>query len=366
MLSVLSRYIARRLLARVAFLLLGLAALMIILDFLANGDQVIAKSDSILWPVLRYTVLRLPEILALLLPITAMLAALLTFAELVRHSELTAMAAAGISNARLAAAVLPVALLIGAVQFLIEDQAVPPAVARLRALAIGDYAPAADAEAGVWLRHGDDIVRIRTPAPGAGRLDGVTIFERDPEGNLIAELQAPSATYEDGGWTLHDVTRAPIGGGAVEHEARLRWQGDLSPTLLTAVLADPRETPLHQLARVIRAHGLGTQPSYRYKLWLQARLAAPPTTIAMILIIVALTRPLSGRAAQGWLIAIGVAVGFVAWTFDGLVLTIGDLGLLPPVLAAWAPLAVFAACAASLMLQQERRPAAGHWQGGQP
>ena len=151
----------------------------------------------------------------------------------------------------------------------------------------------------------------------------------------------------------------------VEREASLRWSDDLSPALLAAVLADPRETPLHQLVRVIRAHGLGTQPSYRYKLWLQARLAAPPTTIAMILIIVALARPLSGRTAQGWLIVIGVAVGFVAWTFDGLVLTIGDLGLLPPVLAAWAPLAVFAASAASLMLQQERRPAAGHWVGGQ-
>jgi lipopolysaccharide export system permease protein len=364
MLSVFSRYIARRLLTRAAFLLLGLAALMIILDFLANGDQVIARSDSVLWPILSYTVLRLPEILALLLPITAMLATLLTFAELARHSELTAMAAAGISKARLAAAVLPVGLLIGALQFLIEDQAVPPAVARLRAWGIGDYAPAADAQAGVWLRHGDDILRIRTPDPGRGRLEGVTIFERDPEGNLVAELEAPSATYEHGGWTLQDATRARIGSAVVEHEARLRWSDDLSPSLLKAVLADPRETPLHQLARVIRGHGLGTQPSYRYKLWLQARLAGPPTTIAMILIIVALARPLSGRTAQGWLIAIGVAVGFVSWTFDGLVLTIGDLGLLPPALAAWAPLAVFAATAASLMLQQERRPAAGHWQGG--
>ncbi len=99
---------------------------------------------------------------------------------------------------------------------------------------------------------------------------------------------------------------------------------------------------------MIGAYGLGTQPSYRYKLWLQARLAAPPTTIAMILIIVALARPLSGRTAQGWLIVIGVAVGFVAWTFDGLVLTIGDLGRLLLVLAAWAPLAVSAASAASL------------------
>jgi lipopolysaccharide export system permease protein len=357
--SVLSRYIARRLLARAALLLCGLAALMMILDFLANGDQVIAGSDRVLLPVLRYTVLRLPEIVAQLLPITAMLAGLLTFAELARHSELTAMAAAGVSKARLAAAVLPVALLIAVVQFLIEDQAVPVAVGRLRAWGIGDYAPAGDA----WLRHGDDILRLRTLDPAAGRIDGVTVFQRDPEGNLVARLTAPSATYEDGGWTLHDVTRSLVGPGTVEHQDRLRWSDDLDPKLLASVLADPRETPLSQLLRAIRAPGLGTRPRYRYKLWLQERLAAPATTIAMILIIVALARPLSGRAAQGWLIALGVAVGFVCWTFQGLVLTFGDLGLLPPVLAAWTPLAVFAASAAWLLLQQERRPAAGRWLG---
>ena len=86
---------------------------------------------------------------------------------------------------------------------------------------------------------------------------------------------------------------------------------------------------------MVRSPGLGTQPGYRYMLWLQERLAAPPTTVAMLLVIVALMRPTEGRAAQGWLIVLGVAIGFVCWTFDGLVLTIGDLGLLPPALAAW-------------------------------
>jgi lipopolysaccharide export system permease protein len=362
MASVLSRYIARRLLARAAVLMSGLAALMMLLDFLANGDQVIAGSDGVLLPILRYTALRLPEIVAQMLPITAILAGVLTFADLARHSELTGMAAAGVSKARLALAILPIALLIGAVQFLIEDQAVPVAVSRLRAWGIGDYAPADDAAA-AWLRHGDDILRIRAVDPAARRIDGVTVFQRDPKGNLAAELTASSATYDDGAWTLHDVTRSQVSPAAVEHEADLRWSDDLDPQLLASVLADPRETPLIQLLRAIRAPGLGTRPSYRYKLWLQARLAAPVTTIAMILIVVALARPLSGRAAQGWLIALGVAVGFVCWTFAGLVLTFGDLGLLPPVLAAWAPAGVFAASAVSLLLGQERRPATGRWLG---
>ena len=257
---------------------------------------------------------------------------------------------------------LPVALLIAATQFLIEDQAAPAAVAKLRAWGIGDYAPAED-EPAAWLRHGDDILRVRTVDPGAGRIDGLTILRRDPDGNLVARLAAPSATYEDGGWILHDVTWSWVRSGEIEQQDRVRWSDGLEPELLASVLAEPREASLSQLLRALRAPGLGTQPSYRYKLWLQERLAAPVTTVAMILIIVALARPLSGRAAQGWLIALGVAVGFVCWTFDGLVLTIGDLGLLPPAMAAWAPLAVFAASAVSLFLRQERRPAAGRWLG---
>jgi lipopolysaccharide export system permease protein len=290
-----------------------------------------------------------------MLPITAVLAGLLTFAELVRHGELTAMYTAGLSKPRLAAAMLPVALLIALVQFLIEDQAVPAAVGALRTWGIGDYGSGEDEPAVSWLRHGDDIVRIQRLDAAAGELGGVTIFRRDREGNLIAEIEAASASYEDGSWSLHDVTRSWVGSGAVEHEDRLSWAGELDPSLLAAVIAHPRETPLRQLIQVNRAPGLGTQPSYRYKLWLQERLAAPATTIAMILVVVALARPSGGRAAQGWLLAMGVAVGFLCWTFDGLALAIGDLGLVPPALAAWTPLLVFATTAASIMLHQERR-----------
>jgi lipopolysaccharide export system permease protein len=354
MLSVLSRYVARLLLARALILLAGLAALMMILEFLADGDKVIETGGGVVLPVLRFTFLRLPEIMAELLPVTAMLAALLTFADLSRHSELTAIHAAGISKPRLALAVLPVALLIAALQLAIADQAVPRTVAELRAWGIGDYEPEEGQAIFSWLRHGDDILRVGGFDAAAGEMRDVALFERDGEGNLIAASTAPRADWRDGGWTLHDVSRALLAAGETEHLTELAWPGDLPPALLAAAIAPPRETPLRQLIEVVRSPGLGTLPAYRYMLWLQERLAAPLTTIAMIMVIVALVRPTEGRAAQGWLIVAGVATGFVCWTFDGLVLTVGDLGLVPPALAAWTPLAVFAVLAASIMLQQER------------
>lgn len=352
---VLIRYLGRMLLARAAVLLLGLSALMVILEFLAEGDQVIAAGDGVVRPILYYTVLRLPELLAELIPITAMLAALLTFAELARHSELTALHAAGLSKAQLASAVIPVALLIAGLQFAIEDRAVPVAVAELRAWGIGDYGSRGNAAGISWLWHGKDIVRVRAVVDGGARLIGVTVFERDPQGNLVAQIEAANAVHEGTGWVLHDLTRTSIATGTVERLDRLAWPADLDPNALVPALAHPRETPLAGLIEVSRTPGLGTQPAYRYELWLHERIAAPLTTVAMILLTVALARPVRNRVGQGLWLATGVGVGYLCWTFDGLVLTFGDLGLLPPVLAAWTPVPVFLAIAGSVVLHDERR-----------
>ena len=45
MISIIARYVARLALGRFAVLLLGLATLMMLLEFLADSDQVIASSD---------------------------------------------------------------------------------------------------------------------------------------------------------------------------------------------------------------------------------------------------------------------------------------------------------------------------------
>ena len=163
--SIIGRYVARLLLGRFVVLLAGLAALMLLLKFLADSDQVIAASDDALTALSLYMVLQLPDVLAELIPVAALLAGLVTFAELSRHSELTAIYAGGLSKTRLALAILPLAALIGTFQFLIEDQARPAARAELRAWGVGDYDPANDEAAATWVRRGTEILRIHNIDP---------------------------------------------------------------------------------------------------------------------------------------------------------------------------------------------------------
>jgi lipopolysaccharide export system permease protein len=350
MTSIIGRYVARLLLGRFALLLLGLAALMLLLEFLADSDQVIAASDQAIRALSFYMVLRLPDILAELIPIAALLAGLLTFAELARHSELTAIYAGGLSKVRLAIAITPVVVLIGGFQFLIEDQARPAALKELRAWGVGDYDPADDESAATWLRRGPEILRIGAIDPDQAELRGLTIFRRDEDGNLTAKIEAARAVTEGGSWMLYDVTRSEVGSSIVEATPRMPWAGDLAPGDLDVLITNPPDMPLFQLVRVIRHPELGSQPAYRYETGLHERVAGPVTTAMLLLLTVAVARPPRGRATQGALIAIGIGGGFLLWVFDGLVLNFGDLGLVPPILAAWTPAAVIAALAASVVL----------------
>jgi lipopolysaccharide export system permease protein len=350
MTSIIARYVGRLLLGRFVVLLLGLATLMLLLEFLADSDQVIASTDHAARALAFYMVLRLPAILTQLIPVAALLAGLVGFAELARHSELTAIYAGGMSKIRLAGAVLPVAFLIGGFQFLIEDQAQPVASRQLRAWGVGDYNPEGDAANEIWLRHGDEILRIGAIDAERAELRDLTIFRRDSDGNLTAKIQAAHAVAEGDRWMLFDVARSEVASASVETAARMPWAGDLDPADLNTLIARPSEMPLINLLRVLNRPELGSEPLYRYATWLHERLAAPVTTAMLLLLTVALARPPRGRATQGMLVAIGIGVGFLLWTFDSLVLNFGDLGLLPPVLAAWTPVPVIGTIALTLAL----------------
>jgi lipopolysaccharide export system permease protein len=344
------RYVARLLIGRFILVLLALAALMLVLEFLADSDQVIAASDHPAKALALYMVLRLPDVLGEMIPVAALLAGLLTFAELARHSELTAIYAGGMSKARLAIAIAPVLVLIGLFQLVIEDQARPAAIRELRAWGVGDYNRDSEEVADTWLRRGAEILRIKRIDPDRAELHGLTIFQRDADGNLVAKIEAARAVADGDSWILRDVTRSEVGSAVVETAPRMTWSGDLAPGDLDVLITNPPEMPLFELLRVITHPELGSQPAYRYGTWLHERLAGPVTTAMLVLLTVALARPPKGRGAQGMLIAIGIAVGFLLWTFDGLVLNFGDLGLLPPVLAAWTSVAVIGAIAITIAL----------------
>ena len=361
MTSVFGRYLIGLILSRLLLVMTGLATVMLFVDFLSDGDQVIADSDNVFSAVLRYSLLRLPAILSQIFPLATFLAGLLCFTALARHGELAALQAAGLSKLRTAVTVLPAALLIATTQYLIEDLALPAANQALRDWGVGDYAPDADDDY-VWVRKGEDILRYRNSSDGGRRLNEVTIFKRDSDGNLTEKIEATAAVYDGALWTLEDGRRHAANQDQPESFTRLPWTAELTPRALEAITRHPRETPLTALMLTGGDSGIGNRPPYLYDLWLQERFARPLTTVLMLLLTIAIARPALRDQGSGVWFAIAVGIGFLLWTLSGLFLALGELGLLAPVVAAWMPALVLVLIGVWLALHIEYHvaPRQGH------
>lgn len=348
------RYLTRLFIFRVVLITLGAAALVVVLDFFANGDEVIAADPGGFVSVFRYISLRFPAIVSDLIPFCVLVSALVTLIQLMRSSELVAMRAAGFSQFALVTAFLPGALIVAAMQFLLTDQVVPGTVAQLRAWGVGEYGDEKKAEAMPWLREGNDIVRFRFASAEQGRMWGVTLFRRDEIGTVTDRLQAKRADYAgEGVWRLQNVVRLRPGVRGVEEIPTFLWLSDLRPGQAHTLSTHPSELSLWGVWQYLAAPGYGNHPEFVYAVWLHKKIAMPIMTVLMVLLAIPLVQRYQRSDYLSATLATGIAFGLLFLTVDGLLSTIGESGLLTPFLAAWGATLIFGSLAAALSFQNE-------------
>jgi lipopolysaccharide export system permease protein len=224
--SILSRYICRRMMFHFTVLLFGMSALSLTFDLMEEGDNILAASGGETSVLFRYGLLRLPDIFSQMLPIAALLGAFLTLNNMLRHSEMVAVWSGGISSMGVMRALLPVGLFLTALQFALNDQAVPATLDRLHAWGVGDFKNRGfiHGESNtVWLRSGRDIIRIPIEEARTGRLANLQIFRRTAEGQLSEQLDVERARRDGNAWILEGVVRRVIDPPGIKALAESYW-----------------------------------------------------------------------------------------------------------------------------------------------
>ena len=350
--TTLHRYLARHFLLRFLLVLLGISLAVIAFEL----TEALGSDEWTFETVSRYALLRLPSLMAQLLPIATLIAGLLTVGELLRHRELVAAWAAGLSQYRLLTGMLPLLLLLGLFHLLLSDQVVPRTTDQLRQWGIGEFRGAgllSSDGSHLWLRSGDDILRIATRGLRDDRLRDITIFRRNQEGQLLERLDAPLAEREAEGWRLRNVVRHETEPYRQSREDSLLWRGEVEVEQLHLVARPPRELALADLWDLWRSEGYGQRPQELYATWVHARIAqffAAPLLLC-----------LAFALGQGWrrtgeltrLMLTGLALGFGFFIVNGISIALGEVGFLPPLLAAWAPPLLLASVVAHLLLKPE-------------
>lgn len=351
--SILVRYLTRLFAVRFLFVLLGITALGELLELFANADEIMKQERHALLALGRYGVLRLPEILTVMAAPSAALGALIALGTLVRHHELVSFRAAGVSQFRIMVALIPAALAVFAFEWVVQDRMVPPAVRELREWGVGEYGKGNDSDGAMrWVRQGSRVVSWEA-AHGA-TLDQVHIFERDGNGRLVAEIRADSGTFDDGRWTLHGVSLLNVRNNGVEDLPDQEWPLSYTPGRFKFVSAHPSELSFGQLRHLARDPGFGNRPSYFYWTWLQEKIAAPVGTLLLALIAVPLTQQFRRQSAMVGALVTGVVLSFLYLIFRGVMTSLGESGVVPSAVAAWAPALVLLAIGGALFVQHER------------
>ena len=119
------------------------------------------------------------------------------------------------------------------------------------------------------------------------------------------------------------------------------WQTDMKPENFMRYANHPNALSIESLRQYAGPESVGSRPGYFYDTWLHQKIAGPIMLAIMPLLgaIAAFAHHRQGAAVLT--IIYGVSLGFLFVVIDNILLAMGQFGSLPPLLAAWLPLAFF-------------------------
>jgi lipopolysaccharide export system permease protein len=338
-------------------IMLGLTLFVLTLEVVAYAKEILNLGDGGLGMISKYILFRAPGTMATFLPISLLLSLLLTVTELSYRNEITAIWSIGLSPLRLIAALTPLALLIGLLHFVIVDRLVPAAAPTLSGWGIADYGEKKlkiGERDPIWLRSGADIMRAASANKDASRLTDVTIFRRDATGILLEQIYAQSASREPKGWLLQNAVIYGRDTTPPKRSTQLVYNGTMKAAEAGSRSGDPEEMTLGDLSYFIANNGFGIRPAYVYQAWWHKRISLIFVSFIMLALIIPLSTRFRRGGGLGLLFALGVGMGFSFFILDGVAMSVGELGVVFPWLAAWLPVLVFGCVALYLLSRSER------------
>jgi lipopolysaccharide export system permease protein len=295
-----------------------------------------------------FTFLNLPQQAFELLPIGAMIGALMGLGNLASASELVVTRASGVSVWRIAWPVGLAGLTLSLVMYGIGEYIAPPlaqfAKREKTTSKLADISFAGSS--GAWVKDGNLILRVQT-----GEVDqafgGVSLFELEGSNRLRSIQRAERISVADPGhWRLQNVSTTRFSEDHIDSEVvnEVTMRSTVNPDFLGLAATDPELLTLRGLASYIehlRRNSLGTE-SFEIGYWSRiARLFA--VIIVTLLALPFVFGPLRTTGA-GTRTVIGIMLGVVFFLITRTIENGGQLFGLNPALVGWLPTAAIGLC----------------------
>lgn len=345
--SILSRYIAVAWLRLLGLCLGSFVAVYLVLDMMDKIPRFIRAGGSS-GDILRFFVWKLPEMVGQTASFSILMATLLTLGLFSRNSEIIAMRSCGISLLRIAFPMLFLGLAVSILLLLNAELVVPGSYEHMERIERVDIRKqgvnAVFRRNNIWFRSDNMILQAHLFDPEAKVLQGITLWELDASMSPINRMDAVSAEFHDGRWTLKDVAIKDFKQGK-GFAARRVQSMDVALNLklddLRVLDNNADNLSFRKLKEYADNLQSGGYHAFRYLTMMHTKLSGPFAAFVMVVLGIpfALRNSRSGGAALG--IGASIGIGFAYFVVNAMLLSYGRSGVLPPVVAAWGANIIF-------------------------
>jgi len=347
--------------------LLAILSVFIVLTVLAYSFDTVellrraaGRSDATLDLVMQMSLLRLPTLTTKLFPFSVLFGGMLALSRLTRSQELTVARAAGVSVWQFLFPGLAITFLLGSFAVTVYNPFASALLARYESIDAkvlrGSSSMLALSSSGLWLRDADAtgqvvVHALRTAKQGVQLYDAI-LFYYNSHDQFVKRIDASSAFLENGYWALNQAIVSFPDKPAEWHDS-MRVPTTLTFNRIQESFASPDTISFWQLPSFIQTLEAAGFSAVRHRLHFYTLLATPVLLCAMLLVAASFSLRLARRGGIGFMLAGGVAVGFLLYFSVELMQPFGLNGTLPVQLAAWAPTAIFVMLGVSRLFHLE-------------
>ena len=358
-LSLLDWYVVRMYLRWVSMAVVGLLGVFYISTFIDLADKLF-KGETNLAQLLEYFWYATPQFAYYVLPISALMATLVTIGALTRSSELTVMKACGISLARAALPMFVLSLVWSGCLFALEESVLGQANRRAEAIRHeirSGSPPPTNLLNRRWIAGaGNTLYHSRYVDPERVVIDGLSVYElEDGPWRIRRRTYAARATFDVGWegrgvWTRQFPATGAVGTPPTYTSAAVQPLPFLDPPeTFRTEQPDPDVMGFRELGgyiETLRARGLDV---VGLVVALHRKASFPFVCLVLTLIAVPFAVTTGSRGAL-YGVGAGIVLAFAYYVILSVFGAIGSAGLLTPALAAWSPNVLFGGTAAYLLL----------------
>ena len=354
-LNLLDRYVLKHYLRIAGLAFVGMLGIFYIATFIDLSDKLF-KGETTGRTLLEYFWFATPQYIYYVLPISVLVATLVTIGLLTKTSELVVMKACGISLYRAAVPLVLFGVIWSGALFGLGETVLASANRRaesIRHVIRGGSPQTFDVLNRKWIVAPDGAIYNYTYLdPRRQELHGFSIyqFEEAPwrlgRRTFVNKAEFSSSWSGEGVWvrSFHDEL------GLMPYQ----YLGDTAlrlqpPEFFVTERPDAERMNYRQLQQYIGQLQASGFSVVQLAVALQRKLSFPLVTVVMTLIAVPFAA-MTGRRGAMYAIGVSLALAITYWVAISVFGAVGAAGLLAPVLAAWAPNILFSAGASYLLL----------------